>query len=382
MPTFVCCLATLSNIKIATDNTMHPNSALPSGPGYPQIILPGHYVQQLLALVKSRGVDTQTLLHQAGINQPLTAQHDIRVNWPQFYQLLQHSLALSNEPALGLYLGSQLSISTHGLLGLVALSSADVQQALQLICRFMATKSPLISLRVQQRRQQVGLLLNQLYPLGAIGPFMAETVLVALHQVLQVLTQQQYQPSQIHFSFTPPAYCALYQVFFPCKVLFSQAETAIYFDQRHLAITPPMSDSNVQQQLSAQCEQQLQQLQQGQTLSGAIQLLLGRTKGRIPDIKQVAAEFAMSERTLRRRLANEHTHYQQLVSHWRQQMAEHYLKNTTLPIQQIAYLLGYADPANFGRAFRQQHGVSPQTIRQIRMNAQVNANLTAGPAHE
>ena len=342
---------------------MQPNSALPSVSGYPQIVLPGHYVQQLLALVKSRGVGTQTLLQQAGINEPLTAQHDIRVNWPQFYQLLQHSLALSNEPALGLYLGSQLSISTHGLLGLVALSSADVQQALQFICRFMATRSPLISLRVQQRRKQVGLLLSELYPLGAIGPFMAETVLVALHQVLQVLTQQQYQPSLIHFSFTPPAYQALYQVFFPCKVLFSQAETAIYFDQRHLAITPPMADNNVQQQLSAQCEQQLQQLQQGQTLSGAIQLLLGRTKGRIPDIKQVATEFAMSERTLRRRLNEEQTHYQQLVSHWRKQMAAHYLQNTTLPIQQIAYLLGYADPANFGRAFRQQHGVSPQKLR-------------------
>ncbi|MBZ9611450.1 AraC family transcriptional regulator [Rheinheimera maricola] len=361
---------------------MPANTAMPVPSGYPQIVLPNHYLQQLLALVKSRGVNTPALLQQAGLNQQLMAQHEIRVNWPQFYQLLQHSVALSNEPALGLYLGSQLSISTHGLLGLVALSSTDVQQALQLIGRFIATRTPLISLQVQQRRQQVALLLNELYPLGAIGPFMAETVLVALHQVLQVLTQQQYQPSQIHFAFPPPAYHALYQVFFPCKVLFSQAQTAIYFGRRFLAITPPMSDSSVQQQLSAQCEQQLQQLQQWQTLSGAIQLLLGRTKGRIPDIKQVAAEFAMSERTLRRRLGDEQISYQQLVSRWRMQMAGHYLHNTALPVQQIAYLLGYADPANFGRAFRQQHGVSPQKIRQLGVSAQVNANPTANPAHE
>jgi AraC-like DNA-binding protein len=32
-------------------------------------------------------------------------------------------------------------------------------------------------------------------------------------------------------------------------------------------------------------------------------------------------------------------------------------------VQQIAYLLGYADPANFGRAFRQHHGASPQQVR-------------------
>jgi AraC-like DNA-binding protein len=342
---------------------MTPVASLPQRSGYPRIALPIHYLRQLLALVKSRGGDPQVLLQQLGSNEKLLEQQEVRVSWPQFYQLLQQSMLLANEPALGLYLGSQLSISTHGLLGLVALSSADVQQALQLICRYMTTRSPLISLEVHQERQQVALLLNELYPLGDIGAFMAETVIVALHQVLQVLTQQHYQPSRVHFSFKSPADPALYQVFLPCPILFSQAQTAIYFDKSHLTIKPPFSDSRVQQQLSAQCEQELLYQQQQQTLSGAIQILLGRTKGRIPDIKEIAAEFALSERTLRRRLLDEQVSYQQLVAQWRQHMAEHYLRNTTLPVQQIAYLLGYADPANFGRAFRQQHGVSPQKVR-------------------
>lgn len=331
--------------------------------GYPRIALPIHYLRQLLALVKSRGGNTQALLQPLGCNETVLEQHEMSLSWPQFYQLLHQSMQLANEPALGLYLGSQLSISTHGLLGLVALSSADVQQALQLICRYITTRTPLIQLEVQQQRQQVALLLHELYPLGEVGPFMAETVIVALHQVLQVLTQQQYQPSRVDFSFQAPANQLLYQVFLPCPILFSQAQTAIYFDPRHLTIQPPFSDPRVQQQLSAQCEQELRQQQQQQTLSGAIQLLLGRSKGRMPDIKEVAAEFALSERTLRRRLREEQVSYQQLVAQWRQQMALHYLQNTRLPVQQIAYLLGYADPANFGRAFRLQHGVSPQKIR-------------------
>lgn len=342
---------------------MTPVATIPELSGYPRIALPNHYVRQLLALVKSRGGDLQTLLAPLGLNESYIEHHEISLSWPQFYQLLQQSMRLSNEPALGLYLGSQLSISTHGLLGLVALSSADVQQALQLICRYITTRSPLIQLEIQQQRQQVALRLIELYPLGEIGPFMAETVMVALHQVLQVLTQQQYQPSRVHFSFKPPADPALYQVFLPCPILFSQTETAIYFDQRHLPLQPPFADPRVQQQLSAQCEQELLHQQQQQTLSGAIQLLLGRSKGRTPDIKEVAAEFALSERTFRRRLRDEQVSYQQLVAQWRQQMALHYLRNTTLPVQQIAYLLGYADPANFGRAFRQQHGVSPQKVR-------------------
>lgn len=333
-------------------------------PGHPDISLPNHYMRQLLALVKSRGVDTTALLQQAGIAQNVVEQTDANISWQQFYHLLQLCCSLSKEPALGLYLGSQLTIATHGLLGLAAISSSDVQQALQLICRYISTRSPLISLSLQQHRQQARLVLSELHPLAGLSAFVTETVMVALHNVLQVISDGQYQLRQVQFAFATPGYCALYEAFFPCPVRFGQPEHAIIFDSKYLTLKPPLSDTQVQQQLTAQCEQELSRQQQRQSLSGRIQLLLGRTKGRMPDIAQVAAEFALSERTLRRRLTAEHTSYQQLVAQWRQQMAEHYLQSTTLPIQQIAYLLGYADPSNFGRAFRQQSGQSPLQFRQ------------------
>lgn len=343
---------------------------LPAAPAVScQIALPNHYIAQLLGLLKSRGVNTELLLQQANIVPATLEQSDAVVSWQQFYTLLRASIVLSKEPALGLYLGSQLTISMHGLLGLVALSSDSVQQALQLICRYISTRSPLISLRMKQQRNQTVLVLSELYPLADIGPFIAETVLVALHQVLQVLTGNQYQPKTVAFAFNTPSHQALYPVFFHCSVYFGKPEHAITFDSACLTLTPPLADQTVQRQLSEQCELALHRQRQCQTLSGAIQLLLGRTKGRIPDINQIAAEFAMSERTLRRRLQAEHTSYQQLVVAWRQHMAEHYLTNTALPVQQIAYLLGYADPANFGRAFRQQRAMSPRQFRQRAMPA-------------
>ena len=329
-----------------------------------QISLPNHYIGQLLRLLQSRGVDTASLLQQLGMTPALLEQTDAPVSWPQFYRLIQQSKALSNEPALGLYLGSQLTISTHGLLGMAALSSDSLEQALQLVCRYITTRSPLISLHISKQANQTVLRLTELYPLADIAPFIAETVLVTLHQVLQVLSASQYQPSAVQFAFTAPAYQALYPVFFACPVHFGRAGHAIIFNNAYLAIKPPLADSIVRQQLSEQCEQALVRQRQCQTLAGAIQLLLGRTKGRIPDINQVAAEFSMSERTLRRRLHDEQTSYQQLVAAWRLQMARHYLTHTALPVQQIAYLLGYADAANFGRAFRQRCNISPRQFRQ------------------
>ena len=133
MPTFCCWIATLIIIYLATALPMPTVATLPERSGDPRVTLPTHYLRQFVALLKSRGVDTPALLQQLALQEPLPEQEDISLSWPQFYQLLHQSKVLAHEPALGLYLGSQLSISTHGLLGLVALSSADVQQALQLI---------------------------------------------------------------------------------------------------------------------------------------------------------------------------------------------------------------------------------------------------------
>jgi AraC-like DNA-binding protein len=44
-------------------------------------------------------------------------------------------------------------------------------------------------------------------------------------------------------------------------------------------------------------------------------------------------------------------------------LARHYLDDTTLSVQEVAYLLDYAQPAPFSRAFKTYFGVSPEASR-------------------
>ena len=335
-----------------------------------QVALPGHYLRNLLDLIQSRGADPQAVLADAGLAVTLPEQFDATLSWQQFQAVVTRCCAQTKEPALGLYLGSQLTITTHGLLGLATMSSGNLQQALALICKYTTTRSPLLTLTMQQQRQQVSLVLTELQPLADIRQFVVDTFAVALHAILDFVSGHQYRLRQVHFAYAEPQYCALYQAFFPCPVLFAQKDHRLIFDAADLAIVSPWADRQVQSQLTAQCEQELQRWQQRQSMAGLIGLMLGRTKGRIPGIEQVAAEFTLSSRTLRRRLQQEHTCYQELVAAWRRDMACQYLGTTSLPIQQIGYLLGYADPANFGRAFRREHGLSPQQYRQQHYSAE------------
>ena len=68
-------------------------------------------------------------------------------------------------------------------------------------------------------------------------------------------------------------------------------------------------------------------------------------------IEDVCARLCVSKRTLQRKLSEEETMFQKQLNHTRELLAKNYLKNTALPSEDIAFLLGYQDVTSFFRAF-------------------------------
>jgi len=82
-----------------------------------------------------------------------------------------------------------------------------------------------------------------------------------------------------------------------------------------------------------------------------------------PDLESVASCLFMSGRTLKRKLEQRGTSFQQLLDEVRYRHARRLLENPELDIQQIAAALGYQDPPSFTRAFRRWSGKSPSEAR-------------------
>ncbi|MBU0557138.1 MAG: AraC family transcriptional regulator [Alphaproteobacteria bacterium] len=82
------------------------------------------------------------------------------------------------------------------------------------------------------------------------------------------------------------------------------------------------------------------------------------------DQERMAREVGMSSRTMRRKLADEGTSFQQVLDECRmRQAAFEFRTRPGLSIAQIALRLGYAEHSNFTRAFQRWSGISPQTYR-------------------
>jgi AraC-like DNA-binding protein len=87
-------------------------------------------------------------------------------------------------------------------------------------------------------------------------------------------------------------------------------------------------------------------------------------------IKEVAAELGKSVRMLQLALVAEHGNYREIRRRCRMRVAMKMLSETALPIVQISRHAGYANPANFHRAFTAVAGTTPGQFRRDRQRQQ------------
>jgi AraC-like DNA-binding protein len=101
----------------------------------------------------------------------------------------------------------------------------------------------------------------------------------------------------------------------------------------------------------------------GFTVDVRRELASGLARG-TTDVENVARRLGVSARTLQRRLAFAGQSYQELLDTVRRETAEKCIASSVLPVSEVAYLVGYSEPAAFHRAFKRWTGVTPQAFRE------------------
>ena len=77
----------------------------------------------------------------------------------------------------------------------------------------------------------------------------------------------------------------------------------------------------------------------------------------------VAKKLGMSERTLARRLAEEGVTFIEVVQQLKATLARYYLEEETMPMSEIAWLLGFEEASSFSHACKRWTGRTPRELR-------------------
>ena len=96
-----------------------------------------------------------------------------------------------------------------------------------------------------------------------------------------------------------------------------------------------------------------------------VRLMVGAAPAKNWVSKEVAESFAMSEATLRRRLADQDHSFNAILIDVRMTTALTLLQVTDSPVAEIAYKVGYDSPSRFAVRFKKHFGFSPTAVRGV-----------------
>lgn len=325
--------------------------------------LPGTYINLLAEIVKRRGISCEQFLEGSGVTPEQLKKPYWYVEFNTLNNLLEHAIQLTHEPALAGYLALAMKASCYGSVGMAAMVSANLEEALKILEQFIGSRCDAFKPELKQEQGNVYWSIHQ--PLKSFQLSSDATIFLLLGFVYiakhltglsSLGTVQLNMPEPLGFSKIKDK--------LGVSCLFEQKHNIWIFPKEYLMQPVLTADPMLAPLLKAQCKKDIDKLKLRSgwkaEISQVIKKLLINSQGEILKVKQVAQMMNMSERSLQRYLAIENTSFSALVDLTRKQYAQDLLQNSSMSIEAVALRLGYADTPHFTRAFKRWMGVTPK----------------------
>ncbi len=325
--------------------------------------VPSSWVLHFGALLDEKGFASEPVFRRCGIDPDLSAEDEDGVSLVEFASLVAAGLRITGDSGLGLEYGLRGRISHFGILGYALLSARDLRQAIEFVSRYYENFDPVISFEFEIVGQYVCARAVESADLGHLEMFAHEATLACTAAVARVLLEEPIRPTRLTLCYPEPPHSLRYEAVFDCRPEFDATHTSIEFESKYLDAPLRLSNPETAELCRAQCERWLHATKGRGDLLAMVREELLKTPGRFPKVDAVAAALGLSVRSLRRHLSEQGASYQELLEEVRRNLAVDYLSNSLLSVEQIAELVGYAEAANFRKAFRKWTGKAPNEFR-------------------
>jgi AraC-like DNA-binding protein len=331
----------------------------------PEFSLSVFYLRQIAEQIRSIGGDVEHWLAHSQFDEAQLADSSLQIPYAELHLLIGAALSSTKEPALGLLVGERLVANTHGILGYAAINSATLRQAVELLEQYLRVRTSLVLLNHEIHGDQFRLVFIEPAPLGEIRRPVLEAVILTIKNLLDHIAMGSCNVSEVAFPFEAPDYAALAQDLFKCELHYGQAWAGIALPLNCIDQPLKMADPASFQDAVQICQRELYKLLKNEALGAQVRRIMLEKQSGFPSLKVMARLLHLTPRTLHRRLLQEQTSYKEIIEDVRHVLAVEYLKSGHLSIQEMSYLLGYSDMANFRRAFKRWENMAPSMYRNL-----------------
>jgi AraC-like DNA-binding protein len=291
----------------------------------------------------------------------LLSHENARVGVDEYFRLWRAIEDETDDPTLPIRIGQAISPEIFHPAIFAALCSPNLTTALHRLGEYKRLIAPM-SLVIEESATELFVEMKWDDPHLDVPASLSATELIFKVQIARIATRERIQPLRVE-SPVPFEPIEAYEEYFGVApqpgsrhgVLFSAQDAQRPF------LTASESMWNT---FEPELRRRLTRLDASAPLGERVRTMLleGLPAGEV-SIDITARRLGMSPRTLQRNLKLEGTSYKEIVRRTREQLARHYVSNTTLAYPEISFLIGFEEPSSFFRAFREWTGATPESLR-------------------
>ncbi|MEJ2309275.1 MAG: AraC family transcriptional regulator [Gammaproteobacteria bacterium] len=313
--------------------------------------------------IRSHGIDPNKLFAEAGLDPAKINEPAARFPVDNARKAWSLALDAIGDPCFGIAAGhSWLSTDLHAL-GYAFLSSTTLMTAINRVARYNEVVDEVITFNgAVEGDYLVVSYQNAREDLPDIAP-LEDARWSTLLSMCRAAKAGAVYPAMVQLMHGELPCLQAYRHYFGCEPEFDQPRSALWFELEKVNEPLPAVNkelAKINEHALLDYLDQLHKEDLTRKVERAIAELL--VDGEISDGK-VAESLFISTRTLQRRLAEDGLTYKQLLENVRRTLAEEYIRDERLSLNEISYLLGFSEQSSFSRAFKRWTGTSPSEAR-------------------
>ena len=312
------------------------------------------------------GVPAEVSLRGTGLRADRLADPRLEVTPATELDVVRNILAAAgDEPGRGVEAGSRFTLSSYGIWGFALVTSPTLRSAVDVAFQFLDLTFAFTTIERRLAGEELRLVVTAPDVEPALRRFLVEREVAAIRVLERDLLGDRARALAVELGFPEPSAEVVERctAFFGVRPSFGASETVAILDAGLLDLPLPQANEVTMAMALEQCRELLERRHSRTGLSGKVRDLLIGDLAEPPDARQVAATLAMSDRTLRHRLAAEGTTFRALLDEVRERLAEELLVRGGLPVAEVAVRLGYVEVSSFSQAFRRWKGMGPRDYR-------------------
>jgi AraC-like DNA-binding protein len=320
--------------------------------------------QVLWRILEAEGVDPTPIFNQAGLdpqwwNKPYSRFPETRLDEAWF-----RATELLGDPCIGLKAARFFNPASLQALGFAWLASDTLYDALSRLVRYSHLLSDGLNLQLTVSKDICRLTIEHTQIEGRAEAQRIDAFWAALLAFSRMITSEELSPKRLSLRRLPPPCIDKFYALFRAPVSFAAPKDGIEFGREIAERTLPTSNRVLAHANDQVINNYLAHINAND--------LPGRVKSRLVELlpsgvcseAEVADALHVSLRTLQRRLADQGTSFKVLLDEARRELAMHFISEGRYSIKETSYLLGFAEPGNFSRAFRRWTGTTPSRFRE------------------